>query len=122
MNVPSSRASQSLRLVGSFVLDPVRETLEYLTDGLELPLTLEIDSGTGGAGVLRQLVDPDSLFRRSGAAIQALVLRLDDWAADLEGLVQELEGLLLGSASWASRLLVVFCPASAQASTSLVAR
>jgi polyketide synthase PksN len=98
-------------VAGTFTLDPVREELQSIVDGLGLGAGVEL---AGYGQVFQELLDPASTFGRNTRGCNVVLLRPADWpaqeaertAADLLAAVE--------TAAGRSRvpLLVVHCPSA----------
>jgi FkbH-like protein len=98
----------AIAICATFTAEPLRESLDYWLNQLQIPAKLEFAPYNQ---VVQTLVDTQSVFARNKNGLNVVLVRLEDW-----GWNHELVAALRTAASiGASPILVCICPPSPQA-------
>lgn len=106
------KTKPKLVITATFTAEPIRESIQFWLNKLDLPYQLEF---TAYNQVFQQLLDIESLINQNKNGINCVLIRLEDWVQqnDLENAVQDfLNSIQKYIHHNLSPLLVCLCPAS----------
>src|SRR5689334_22143105 len=98
-----------IALSATFTADSLKDPLEYWLRELSFPGDVEFAPYNQ---VFQSLLDSSSLLAQNRKGINVLLVRFEDWAADLESNIGQFLEALRAAAGWPSPLIVAVCPAS----------
>ncbi|WP_371502635.1 LLM class flavin-dependent oxidoreductase [Kitasatospora sp. NBC_00374] len=113
---PAAEAAPEIPLVVSatFTANPVRESLTYWAEQLDLPLSVEFAPYNQ---VFQQLLDPAGAMAANREGVNAALLRVEDWTGpggeELEVADEFLQALAAFQQGRPTPFVVVLCPAAA---------
>src|SRR5690349_11740578 len=98
-----------IALSATFTADSLKAPLGFWLRELGFPDEVELAPYNQ---VFQSLLDPLSALARNRGGINVVLVRLEDWAADLDANVAQFLDALRSASTWPSPLILGICPAS----------
>jgi len=77
VDVATEKAAANLLIAANFTADPVADSLQFWSNHFDVPVHIEFAAYNQ---IFQQLLDTESAFRRNSDGVNAILLRLEDWA------------------------------------------